>query len=108
MYLAENLKFLREQRGKTQQELAKLFGVEQKTLCFYVGRHIEIGETPEEAAIRETREEFGINIADIIPVTLVSGMSERAGFLSQPYLNMYHSKQHRSRSSRQQAQDITE
>ena len=28
------------------------------------------------AAIRETREEFGINIADIIPVTLVSGMSE--------------------------------
>lgn len=31
MYLAENLKFLREQRGKTQQELAKLFGVEQKT-----------------------------------------------------------------------------
>lgn len=32
MYLAENLKFLREQRGKTQQELAKLFGVEQKTL----------------------------------------------------------------------------
>lgn len=40
------------------------------------GGHIEIGETPEEAAIRETREEFGINIADIIPVTLVSGMSE--------------------------------
>lgn len=32
--------------------------------------------TPEDAAIRETREEFGINIADIIPVTLVSGMSE--------------------------------
>lgn len=32
MYLAENLKFLREQRGKTQQELAKLFGVKQKTL----------------------------------------------------------------------------
>lgn len=40
------------------------------------GGHIEIGETPEDAAIRETREEFGINIADIIPVTLVSGMSE--------------------------------
>lgn len=28
--------------------------------------------TPEDAAIRETREEFGINIADIIPVTLVN------------------------------------
>lgn len=40
------------------------------------GGHIEIGETPEEAAIRETREEFGINIANIIPVALISGMSE--------------------------------
>lgn len=32
MYLAGNLKFLREQIGKTQQELANLFGVEQKTM----------------------------------------------------------------------------
>ena len=38
------------------------------------GGHIEIGETPEEAAIRETREEFGINIANIIPITTVSDM----------------------------------
>ena len=41
--------------------------------------------TPEDAAIRETREEFGINIADIIPVTLVSGMSEEY-FPSQVFL----------------------
>ncbi len=40
------------------------------------GGHIEVGETPEEAAIRETREEFGINIAETIPVTVVSGMPE--------------------------------
>ena len=40
------------------------------------GGHIEIGETPEEAAIRETREEFGINIANIIPITIVSNMSD--------------------------------
>lgn len=38
------------------------------------GGHIEIGETPEEAAIRETREEFGINIAETIPLTIISGM----------------------------------
>lgn len=38
------------------------------------GGHIEVGETPEDAAIRETREEFGINIAETIPITLVSGM----------------------------------
>ena len=40
------------------------------------GGHIEAGETPEDAAIRETREEFGINIAEAVPVTLVSGMEE--------------------------------
>ena len=39
---------------------------------------IEIGETPEEAVIRETREEFGINVANIIPVALISGMSEQS------------------------------
>lgn len=39
------------------------------------GGHIEMGETPEEAAIRETREEFGINIAGLIPITLLSDMS---------------------------------
>lgn len=38
------------------------------------GGHIEMGETPEDAAIRETREEFGINIAETIPLTIISGM----------------------------------
>ena len=38
------------------------------------GGHIENGETPEEAAIREAREEFGINIAELIPVTIISDM----------------------------------
>lgn len=41
------------------------------------GGHIEIGETPEEAAIRETREEFGINIAETIPLTIISRMPEQ-------------------------------
>ena len=39
-----------------------------------LGGHIEVGETPEEAAIRETREEFGFNIAETIPLTIISGM----------------------------------
>lgn len=38
------------------------------------GGHIENGETPEEAAIRESREEFGIYIAELIPVTILSDM----------------------------------
>lgn len=41
------------------------------------GGHIEAGETPEEAALRETREEFGINIANIIPVSTISGMPDQ-------------------------------
>lgn len=38
------------------------------------GGHIENGETSEDAAIREAREEFGINVAELIPVTVLSGM----------------------------------
>ena len=32
------------------------------------GGHIENGETPEQAAIRETQEEFGITPKDLIPI----------------------------------------
>lgn len=40
------------------------------------GGHVEIGETPEDAAVRETREEFGINIAELIPVAFIDGMPD--------------------------------
>ena len=40
------------------------------------GGHIEMGEIPEEAAVRETREEFGINVAELIPVAVISDMPE--------------------------------
>lgn len=38
------------------------------------GGHIEAGETAEQAAIRETREEFGINVAGLVPLTLITNM----------------------------------
>lgn len=38
------------------------------------GGHIEPGETPEEAASREAREEFGIYVAELLPVTFLAGM----------------------------------
>lgn len=38
------------------------------------GGHIEAGETPEEAAIREAREEFGINVAELLPFEMISDM----------------------------------
>lgn len=40
------------------------------------GGHIEPGEIPEEAAVRETREEFGINVAELIPIAVISDMPE--------------------------------
>lgn len=40
------------------------------------GGHIEQGEIPEEAAVRETREEFGINVAELIPIAVISDMPE--------------------------------
>lgn len=38
------------------------------------GGHIEAGESPEDAAIRETREEFGITPKDLIPVAFLSDL----------------------------------
>lgn len=40
------------------------------------GGHIEPGEIPEEAAVRETREEFGVNVAELIPIAVISDMPE--------------------------------
>lgn len=37
------------------------------------GGHIEAGETPEEAAIRETREEFGITCRNLVPLGTTKG-----------------------------------
>ena len=38
------------------------------------GGHIEVGESPEDAAIRETQEEFGITPKDLIPVAFLSDL----------------------------------
>lgn len=38
------------------------------------GGHIEAGESPEDSAIRETREEFGITPKDLMPVAFLSDL----------------------------------
>lgn len=62
MYLAGNLKFLREQRGKTQRELANLFGVEQKTMSSW-----ECGSrTPGIEMIVELARYHGVSLDDLV------------------------------------------
>lgn len=41
------------------------------------GGHIEDGETPEQAAVRETQEEFGITPTELIPIGRVEGMDAK-------------------------------
>ena len=48
--------------------------VKQRTLCG-PGGHIEDGETPEEAAVRETQEEFGITPKGLTPVAFLKNLS---------------------------------
>lgn len=43
------------------------------------GGHIEKGETPEQAAVRETQEEFGITPTELIPLTVRTGLAEEFG-----------------------------
>ena len=62
MYLAGNLKFLREQIGKTQQELANLFGVEQKTMSSW-----ECGSrTPGIEIIVKLARYHGVSLDDLV------------------------------------------
>ena len=49
------------------------------------GGHIEAGETPEQAAVRESQEEFGITPKELIPVTTLTEMPEQYG-VSQVFL----------------------
>lgn len=60
-----------------------LTGVRKSEFCPFTicgaGGHIEEGETPEEAAIRETQEEFGITPLDLVPLTVRTGLAEEYG-----------------------------
>jgi len=49
------------------------------------GGHIEAGETPEQAAIREAQEEFGITPKEMFPIAMLTDMPEQYG-VSQVYL----------------------
>lgn len=58
--------------------------LKEGTICG-PGGHIEPGETPEQAAVREAQEEFGITPKELLPITVLTGMPEQYG-VSQVYL----------------------
>lgn len=69
--------------GDTNRVVGVLIVQEGKLLCGTrvkegsiggPGGHIEAGESPEAAAIRETQEEFGITPKDLIPITYMADL----------------------------------
>lgn len=69
--------------GNTNRGVGVLIVQEGKLLCGTrvkegsiggPGGHIEAGESPEAAAIRETQEEFGITPKDLIPITYMADL----------------------------------
>lgn len=69
--------------GDTNRGVGVLIVQEGKLLCGTrvkegsiggPGGHIEAGEIPEAAAIRETQEEFGITPKDLIPITYMADL----------------------------------
>lgn len=72
MYLAENLKFLREQNGKTQGELAVLFGIEQKTISSW-----ECGSRkPPIGTIVSLAKLYRVSLDDLVLTDMRPPMSE--------------------------------
>lgn len=69
--------------GNTNRGVGILIVQEGKLLCGTrvkegsiggPGGHIEAGESPEAAAIRETQEEFGITPKDLVPITYMADL----------------------------------
>ncbi len=74
------------------------------------GGHIEKGETPEQAAIREANEEFGITVEDVIPLGSLDDLPSEYGrpqiFLSTSYKGEI--KQNPQEMVNNQFQDLSE
>lgn len=61
MYLAQNLKYLREKNGEQQKELAQLLGVSESTMSKYESGLIE----PDLKKIIDISSHYGITLDDI-------------------------------------------
>lgn len=72
MYLAGNLKFLREQRGKTQQELAEIIGLKNKSSISL----IESGKYgPSIENLEKLADFFGVTMDQIVKQDLSQEVS---------------------------------
>lgn len=62
MYLAQNLRYLRERRGEAQKDIADLLGVPKTTMSSYENGYIE----PNIEKLILLAEHFGITLDDLI------------------------------------------
>lgn len=62
VYLAQNLKYLREQKGFTQQEFAEVLGVKQRTISSWEYQ----SRTPDLETIVKLAEYFCVSLDDLI------------------------------------------
>lgn len=62
MYLAQNLRYLRERRGEAQKDIADLLGVPKTTMSSYENGYIE----PNIEKLILLAEHFGITLDELI------------------------------------------
>lgn len=62
MYLAQNLKYLRERNGELQKDMCELLGVTEATMSKYESGYIE----PDIEKLITLAEHFGVTIDDLI------------------------------------------
>lgn len=62
MYLAQNLKYLREQKGMNQNEMADVFGISQSAIGNWEQNH----RKPDIEMIIRLAEYFGVSLDDLV------------------------------------------
>lgn len=84
MYLAQNLKYLRERNGELQKDMCELLGVTEATMSKYESGYIE----PDIEKLILLAEHFGVTLDDLVLRDLKPPIPKYAGNIR--YLRLSH------------------